>query len=115
MDQETRKAIAKALLKAASTLEGKIEQDNLLGYELPNEESFWLSQVAEGGGSPDKEDAQKAKKLKRKGKLRDVYPKGALVRDPALDQVQYLTYRGDVAQRAYQTYRARWAKTSEQD
>jgi DNA-binding MarR family transcriptional regulator len=85
------------------------EQDSLLGYDLSNDESFWLSQVAEDGSLPSPKDKALADKLKKKG-LVDVYERPKTRRDTSLNQVYFVTYRGDAAQRAYQTYRARWAK-----
>jgi hypothetical protein len=91
-------------------LTASADQENFLGYDLSNDESFWLSQVAEDGSLPSPKDKALAEKLKKKG-LVDVYERPKTRRDTSLNQVYFVTYRGDAAQRAYQTYRARWAKT----
>jgi DNA-binding MarR family transcriptional regulator len=85
-----------------------VDQEDLLGYDLSNEETFWLSQVAEDGSLPSPKDKAIAKSLRNKG-LVDVYEHPKMRRDDALDQIYYVTHRGDAAQRAYQQYRARWA------
>ena len=85
-----------------------VDQADLLGYDLSNEETFWLSQVAEDGSLPSPKDKAIAKRLRNKG-LVDVYEHPKMRRDDALDQIYYVTHRGDAAQRAYQQYRARWA------
>ena len=89
-------------------LTASVDQEDFLGYDLSNEETFWLSQVAEDGSLPSPKDKAIAERLKKKG-LVDVYEHPKMRRDKSLDQVYYVTYRGDAAQRAYQQYRARWA------
>lgn len=89
-------------------LSGKMEQDALMDYDMSNEDAFWLSQVAEDGSLPTPKDEALAKKLRYHG-LVTVKPKFRRYRDQSLDQVYFLTYRGDVMMRAYQAYRARRA------
>lgn len=99
-----RKLVAQVLREAAQVLAGMDQEE--LGYEgLTNEEAFWLSQVAEGG-SPS--DTTRAHVLRKRG-LVDVFEPTEPTPDHTLDQVYFLTDRGDAALRAYQAYRARWA------
>jgi uncharacterized ParB-like nuclease family protein len=90
----------------------EMPQDELFGYEdITPEESFWLSQVAEDGSLPA--PTVSVSRLHSKG-LVEVRPREKTKKhyDPSLDQVYFLTDRGDAMFRAYQAYRARSASAS---
>lgn len=95
-------------ITAAIILHAEMNQQALSDYEMSSEEAFWLSQVAEDGTLPTPADQKLASKLRNHG-LVDVYEKPRSHRDPALEQVYFVTDRGDAAIRSYQAYRARWA------
>lgn len=96
------------LVDWSKTINAAMDQRSLSGYELSNEDTFWLAQVAEDGSLPNPNDEKLARKLQFHG-LVEVRPKSSRRRDQSLDQVYFLTYRGDVMMRAYQAYRARHA------
>ena len=89
-------------------LRAEMDQEALADYAMSNQDAYWLSQVAEDGSLPTPKDQALAKRLQYHG-LVTVKPKTSRRRDPSLDQVYFVTDRGDAAMRAYQAYRARRA------